>query len=217
MTELKKCTACEKEKPFSEYGKNKKGKFGLKSKCKPCLKLYDKTYYENNKDEHKQRMKVWWSDPINREKGKKKSLEHYYANYELRRKQIDEWKKNNKDRVNELARKRSKHNRKTNPEWVKIKDTRNKISQALKYYLKENKNKFIDELGCDIEFYVQHITNQFYPEMNWENRNRIWEIDHIEPISKGGSFHYTNTRPLFITTQIAESLGYSNIKGNRNR
>jgi 5-methylcytosine-specific restriction endonuclease McrA len=37
--------------------------------------------------------------------------------------------------------------------------------------------------------------------MSWDNygRDGYWEIYHIMPISKGGSFHYTNTQPLSIT------------------
>jgi len=61
--------------------------------------------------------------------------------------------------------------------------------------------------------------------MNWSNQGKIWEIDHIIPISKFDltnqneqkkAFHYTNTQPLFKTTQIAKQLGYNEI-GNRNK
>ena len=34
--------------------------------------------------------------------------------------------------------------------------------------------------------------------MNWGNYGTYWEIDHTFPLSKGGSFHYTNTQPLTI-------------------
>jgi 5-methylcytosine-specific restriction endonuclease McrA len=34
--------------------------------------------------------------------------------------------------------------------------------------------------------------------MNWDNYGVDWEVDHIHPLSKGGSFHYTNTQPLTI-------------------
>ena len=34
--------------------------------------------------------------------------------------------------------------------------------------------------------------------MNWDNYGEYWEIDHIYPLSKGGSFHYINTQPLTV-------------------
>lgn len=33
----KRCTGCEKRKSYNEFSKNKHGKFGLQSRCKPCL------------------------------------------------------------------------------------------------------------------------------------------------------------------------------------
>ena len=35
--------------------------------------------------------------------------------------------------------------------------------------------------------------------MNWDNYGTYWEIDHSIPLSKGGSFHYTNTSPMAIS------------------
>jgi hypothetical protein len=62
--------------------------------------------------------------------------------------------------------------------------------------------------------------------MTWSNHGEIWEIDHIKPCSSFNladieqqkqCFHYSNTQPLFKTTEIAESLGYENEIGNRNK
>jgi hypothetical protein len=62
--------------------------------------------------------------------------------------------------------------------------------------------------------------------MTWENHGDIWEIDHIQPcssfnltqeIEQQKCFYYTNLQPLFKTTQIAQSLGYVNEIGNRNK
>ena len=53
-------------------------------------------------------------------------------------------------------------------------------------------------LGCNYSEYKSHLESQFSSEMNWENYGDYWEIDHIFPLSKGGSFHYKNTQPLTI-------------------
>ena len=66
----------------------------------------------------------------------------------------------------------------------------------------------------------------FKPGMSWENYGKIWEIDHIKPCDsfdltkleeQQKCFHYTNLQPLFKTTEIAESFGYINQIGNRNK
>ena len=41
--------------------------------------------------------------------------------------------------------------------------------------------------------------------MNWNNYGTYWEIDHIYPISKGGSFHYINTQPLTVLENQVKS------------
>lgn len=62
--------------------------------------------------------------------------------------------------------------------------------------------------------------------MNWQNWGTVWELDHILPCvsfdltkleEQQKCFHYTNLQPLFKTTEIAESYGYKNEIGNRNK
>jgi hypothetical protein len=62
--------------------------------------------------------------------------------------------------------------------------------------------------------------------MTWENHGVIWEIDHTKPCAafdltnleqQKECFHHTNLQPLFKTTEIAESFGYTNQIGNRNK
>lgn len=60
-------------------------------------------------------------------------------------------------------------------------------------------------LGCSIKFARKHIEKQWNENMNWENHGKLWEIDHIIPISRFNlldeeeqkkAFHYTNLQPL---------------------
>src|SRR5690625_4333685 len=47
----RECNSCSKVKPFKDFYKNKTGKYGHSSKCKPCSKQYGRKYYSDNKDE----------------------------------------------------------------------------------------------------------------------------------------------------------------------
>lgn len=71
------CTKCGTLKPFKKFYKDKKGKYGIRSKCKDCdlnrikknyqnnkeikieyQKEYQKEYYENNKDKINKKKKI---------------------------------------------------------------------------------------------------------------------------------------------------------------
>jgi 5-methylcytosine-specific restriction endonuclease McrA len=54
-------------------------------------------------------------------------------------------------------------------------------------------------------FLLSYLESQFTTDINWENYGIYWEIDHIKPLSKGGSFHYTNTQPLTISENLSKS------------
>ena len=66
--------------------------------------------------------------------------------------------------------------------------------------LSKGGNTSLEFLGCSIDEYKIYLEERFDQHMTWDNygKNGYWEIDHIHPISKGGSFHYNNTQPLSI-------------------
>lgn len=57
--ETKRCTKCGEEKPLSEFHKRSRSKDGLQGKCKSCAHVAKKTWYQENKEHERPRMKEY--------------------------------------------------------------------------------------------------------------------------------------------------------------
>jgi hypothetical protein len=206
-TGKKICTRCNELKSFNEFNKDKKGIFGLKSSCKKCISMYSKKYIIDNKQKTLHYNKIYRE--CNKDKIKIKIQDYQSKNKELL------YLKNTKYHF-------KKYN--TDPIFRLKRLLRDRISKTL-----TNKNitkKTFELLGCDKIYFQQHLESLFLPEMSWENHGDIWEIDHIKPCAcfdltkeeeQKQYFHYSNLQPLFKTSGIAESFGYIDHIGNRNK
>lgn len=75
-----------------------------------------------------------------------------------------------------------------------------RIANAMRRHLKRciQTKTTSEEIGCGWVELIQHLENQFTEGMSWKNWGvKGWHIDHIKPISKGGTNHYTNLQPLW--------------------
>jgi len=77
---IKKCTGCGIEKSLSKFYNQKKGRFGVTSKCKDCTKIL---YEEPKREERAKRFKIYYLE--NKEKFKLQSIA---------------WRRDNKDMKN---------------------------------------------------------------------------------------------------------------------
>lgn len=205
--ELRKCSLCKKELELSSknFYKSKNEVGGFDYRCKPC-KL---THYQNNKEKYKKNSKNWQIINPNKVKSITKKYRQSEKGISARKKYR---KKEYTQKYNEDVK------------WTLSRNIRIRLNQALKNNFKSSKT--LELLGCPLTELKLYLEQQFLPEMTWGNHGEIWEIDHTKPCAsfdltdieqQKECFHYTNLQPLFKTTEIAESLGYKNYIGNRNK
>lgn len=224
-------------KDIEEKKKFNRKEYYLKNKDK--ILENSKNNYQKNKEKHKEYWNNYYSlnkntkirEYFNKNKDKFEKANKKYNLTEKRKISDKKWylknkeklklyNKNNRKRKNEL----SKEKRDNNLNYKISCLIRSRIHHAIK---KDWKNfKSLEIIGCSIEELKKHIEKQFLSEMKWNNWGVIWELDHKKPCSSFNledenqqkeCFHYNNLQPLFKTTEIAESFGYKDQIGNRNK
>ena len=190
--ELKRCTKCGENKPNTNeyFAYNNKSKGKLKAWCKVCDKNYRehnkdklKEYYENNKDKIKEYMKEYNKEYRENNKDKKKE---YMKEYNKK------YYENNKDSLTESRKEYREYNK------DKIKGYNHK-RRALKL---GNGGSYTKEQWLDTLEYFDYKC-----AYTGECIKHSCHVEHIVPISKGGTSYIWNLVPS------TESANCS--KGNR--
>lgn len=211
MSETKVCTKCGIEQPATtEYfnkGKNYKG--GLKSECKKCLKSrtaqytetnrtqltkYAKNYYAKNKEtinkrrsENNERAKLLYL------KNKKQIAERSKQNYAKNKEHISELRKQWRDNNKEIIRTQKKQSYEANKEHVsEYKKANRDIYNIINQRHRANKN-------CLPSNYSKQqwgtVKQYFNNKCAYCGSFSLLEIEHVVPVSKGGSFTADNIIP----------------------
>ena len=159
---MKICTKCKMEKDFSEFGKNKKSKDGLRYDCRTCRT----EYYHNNLESINEARQIY--NLVNSDKIKQKRKEHYQKNAtsmsernkkyrELQREELIKYNKENyrnnddqfkEDRI-EYCRKNADYIR----EWKKEYESNNKEKIAL--MRKKYRSKNADYIRVQMRTYFR--------------------------------------------------------------
>ena len=165
---MKKCSKCDEKKPHDEFYKNRANKDGYEYYCKPC-KNFAKS------------------------KNKEVDRRYYQKNREERIRKNRIYELANKDKTKE-NHKLYMRKKRQDPKW-RLKEA---IRALINYHLIKKSKQTNEYLGCSYEEYFVYLEQRFDKSMNWDNYGSYWEIDHIHPLSKDGSFHYTNTQPMQV-------------------
>lgn len=186
---MKKCICCNEIKEYKMFDKRKKSKDGYRNQCMSCLYEKRKKRFENLTEDKKE--------------------EHRLKRNELTRKYNKN--KSSESKLKEKKRKKKTHIKRleTDPLYkLRIAYSR-RFNKCVKKFSIKN-SYFLDNLGCSLEHFKNHIESKFEDWMNWNNYglyngelNHGWDIDHIIPMSSAKNeiefnklCHYTNLQPL---------------------
>lgn len=198
----KKCCKCKLMQSLDNFGNLKSSADGLKYDCKTCRKKYNQETREMKKEKNK----------IYYEENKEHILIHSKKYNELNKENILIQRKEyrNRPEIKEHVKQKNKEYLETRKEKIKIRrktDLNFKISEILrsKFNREIKRNRYSNFLGCDIIFLKKWLEYRFNDNMNWENMGKVWQVDHILPISKFNftnqndikiCYHWTNLQPL---------------------
>jgi hypothetical protein len=113
-------------------------------------------------------------------------------------KKVEYYKKTKETRATEIRNKLT-----TDPLFRLRHNLKNLIRNSIKNNGYKKTTKTARILGCSIIEFKEHIENQFFEGMSWNNYGE-WEYDHIRPVSWAKSEseiielnHYSNFQPLW--------------------
>lgn len=191
-------------------------------RCRSCIYKLDKPNLD--KKALSEYHKKWYKKNKKRILAKQKAM--YNSNLDHKQKVLKrniDYRNKNKEEINQQNRIYGKLNRKKLNKWSKNRyktNIQHRLSVNLRTRLnKAIKNKWktgssVSDLGCTIEFLINHLESNFQSGMTWKNQGKVWHIDHIIPLFHFNledrneflkACHYTNLQPMFAKENLKKN------------
>lgn len=189
----KVCKTCQESKPLDEYHNEKRGKFGKRSVCKVCYNSKQKTYRQTPEAQAKIKAA--------RERWYEENPDYNRWYYEENRERVLDinktWKIANPDYMPEYLSR-----------YLEEYSQRPEVKEAARVKTANRRKGMVGELPkyCLSRLIAMYGESCLNPEC--DGSDPILTIDHVVPVSKGGTNTMDNTQLLCYTCNRR--------KGNRN-
>lgn len=220
--ETKTCTACHTEKPFSEFYKAKRGKYGLAATCKTCSDKQTKEWQKNNRERSRENGRQW--ELNNPEKIKAKTKKYRENNREKINIAAQNRAKADPEHVKEIRRKHAEKYPNYNKDWYQKNIEKERIRSRKKYLkYKEKKQEYQRQYFAKRPGLKQEqkrnrrarekkaqgiITKGEWANLLDKYRHQCLccgrkdikiTMDHVIPLVSGGNHSIDNIQPLCVS------------------
>lgn len=196
---MKICSKCNKNKSKQEFPKQSKCKDGLNYWCKSCYK----EYRDDNKDRIKSINALWQRN--NPEKCNANTSKWAKNNLKKCAEKAKRWRNNNPDKAKEI----DKRSRLKNPEKYEFYRKRwqsNNKDRLLIHWRNRNARKKNSEGKYNLEDIKKLLEYQKYKCVNcYKSVKKSYHVDHINPLSKGGTNWPENLQILCPTCNLRKN------------
>lgn len=200
------CSKCGKELPINMFAKKIINKDGLDCKCKECVKIYKKQYYEKNKDKILAHNKQYYGN--NKENIIKHQKLYVQQNKEQLAKSHKKYYESNKEQIKEEKKQYYEKNKEIMKNKMKIYYEKNKkeIAKINKIYRYNNKEKLRIHRqkyrakksalphALTVKQWVS-IKQHFDNKCAYCGKELSLVQEHFIPVNKGGEFTKNNIIP----------------------
>lgn len=205
---MKKCSKCGIEKSLEFFTKDKSNRTGLRSECKDCRREYNKRYYQNNIENFQKHNSQYYQE--NRDTLLIAHRQNYQDNCEYYKDQKKQYRLDNIEKIKESDKKYYENNKEKKKEYNRRyrQENKDKLNAQKRDYHQRNPQFVTNRRARRKEFMRDNVITKLewlkiMESTNWTctycgvslRSSKIRTIDHVIPLSKGGSHTVDNLVP----------------------
>lgn len=176
----KQCGSCKIEKPFVDFGRKAKGKYGLDGSCLVCCRAKKNRFYHENKELQRAYRREAYKN--NKDKILAQCKQYVLKNKEIVYNRLRDYKKKNKTKIREKMRKYEYNKYHADPQYRLKSILRKRLKQAINN--KAKNGSAIKDLGMDIQAFLVYLNLDCLDKYGifYTGNEEIFELDHIQPL-----------------------------------